>query len=603
MLKRLLGLRKTKEELEREAEHKKELEARVAFEKGVSTIKDLIAPPSMQVLPGYLLLGDLYTRTYFVIDYPRYLFTEWISPVVNLDMTMDVALHILPVESRKVMDRLKVTVARMEAQYSEMQEKGLVRDPQLETQYRDAEELRDRLQSGEEKLFQLGLYFTLYAHDLKTLDENAKRLETALGSQLVLTRPATLQMEQGLNSTLPLAYDEIGVLRNMDTDALSTMFPFVSSELTSDEGILYGLNRHTNGLVIWDRFNLENANSVIFAKSGSGKSYAVKLEALRSLMLGTEVIIIDPENEYQELAKAVGGSYLPLSITSDKRLNPFDLPVLKDEQDKKDALRSNIIILSGLLNLMLGKLTPKESNLLDRALIEAYSIKGITADPSTHHLEPPLMSDLEETLNSLEGGADMAEKLRKFTTGTFSGIFNQPTNVELENPFVVFNIRDLEDELRPVAMYIILHYIWGRIRQDIKRRILVVDEAWTMMKHEDSAQFLFGIAKRARKYYLGLTTITQDVEDFLRNKYGKAIVTNSSLTLLLRQHPAAVDAVVETFNLTEAEKYLLLNAEVGEGLFFAGSNHVALQVISSYNEHQLVTSKPQEIAEMKKEKL
>lgn len=569
------------------------------FRKGVSTIKDLISPSAFEVQYQHLRLGDQYLKTYFVYDYPRYLFTEWLSPIINFDITIDIGMHILPIDSKKVLDKLKINVARMEAQYNEHQEKGLVRDPTLEAQYRDAEELRDNLAAGSEKLFQFSLYLTIYGKELAELDRVSKQLEQALGGELVLIKPAFLQMEQGFDSTAPFGSDEIQVSRNMTTSSLATAFPFVSSELTSNEGIFYGLNRHTNGLVLFDRFQLENPNMVIFAKAGAGKSYAVKLEVIRSLMLGTEVIVIDPENEYEALCEAAGGSYLKLSVSAKKRLNPFDLPKILDE-DEVNALSSHISVLNGLMTLMIGKMTPKESNIMDRALAETYARKGITQDPSTHDYESPLMSDLQETLAALEGGQDMAEKLNKFTQGTFSGVFNEPTNIELDNPFVVFSIRDLEDQLRPIAMYIILNYLWQRIRTDIKRRILVIDEAWILMKFSDSAQFLYGIAKRCRKYYLGLTTITQDVDDFLSSDYGKAIVTNSSLTQLFRQHPAAVDQVAKTFNLTEAEKLLLLNSEVGEGLFFAGDSHVAIQVMASPNEDALVTTKPQEIEQKKK---
>jgi len=454
------------------------------------------------------------------------------------------------------------------------------------------------LSRGESKLFHFALYFTIYAKEKEELDEATKQLESALNSQLVYVKQANLQQEQGFDSCLPLCKDKLKILHNMDTSALSTCFPFVSSELSSNTGILYGINRHNNGLVLFDRFDLENANSVVLAKAGAGKSYSVKLEILRSLMLGTEVIIIDPENEYKKLCDAVGGSYLNLSLNSPKRINPFDLPKLANKEDSRDALRSNVITLHGLMKLIFGKLDAKQDDILDKALIETYASKGITSDPSTHHLKPPTMEDLQRVLLSITGGNELALMLRKFTSGSFAGLFNEQTNINLDNPFVVFSIRDLEDELRPIAMYIVLNYIWNKVKSEMTRRILVVDEAWYLLKHEDSAQFLFSIAKRARKYYLGLTTISQDVEDFLGSPYGKAIVTNSSLSLLLKQHPAAVDMVVKTFNLTEAEKYFLLNAEVGEGLFFAGLNHVAIQMMASYLEDQIVTTNPKQVLEM-----
>lgn len=578
-----------------------EIDAERVLKEGVAGIRDIIAPAAIQVEFNHVQLGGYFVRTFFVYSYPRYLYTDWLSPVINADFSLDTSMFIYPVNSKDILQKLRTKSAQVQSTLAEQQQKGLVRDPMLETAYQDVEELRDTLQKGEAKFFKSSLYFTIYSKTLEELDSRTSFLENLLGGQLVLTKQTFLQQEQGFNSTTPLCNNELMITKNLDTGALSTFFPFVSSELSRNEGILYGINRHTNGLVIFDRFNLENANSVVLAKSGAGKSYAVKLELLRYLMFGSEVIIIDPENEYESLSDAIGGAYLPLSINSDSRINPFDLPNVNQEnaEEAADHLRSNIIILHGLIKLMLGgKLGPLEDNLLDQALVQTYAGKGITKDPKTHNLKPPVMDDLVQVLTSMNGAEKMAESLKKYSEGTFSGLFNQQTNINLDNKFVVFSIRDLEEELRPFAMYMILNFIWGRIRSERKKRILAVDEAWILMKYEDSAQFLYSIAKRARKYYLGLTTIVQDVEDFLTSVYGKAIVNNSSLTLLLKQHPATVDLVSQVFNLTQAEKYFLLNAEVGEGLFFAGLNHVALQIVSSYQEDLLVTTNPEQLNQM-----
>lgn len=569
------------------------------YQQGVATIRDLIAPAALEINFTHLRLGNYYVRTLFTYAYPRYIYTNWLSPVINFDNTMEISMYIYPVESQAVLNNLRKRVAQMETVYSERQEKGLVRDPGLETAYQDAEELRDRLQRGEERYFQFSLYFTLYGETLEELDSLTKKLETTLGGKLVYTKPANLQMEQAFNATLPLGSDQLLITRNMNTGALSTAFPFASSELSMGTGILYGINRHNNGLILFDRFDLENANSVIFAKSGAGKSYTVKLEALRSLMTGTEIIIIDPENEYEALCGAIGGSYLNVGLNSDKRLNPFDLPSDTASEEAADHLRTNIIMLHGLLRLMMGTLSVEEDNILDKALAETYARAGITTDPATHTLPAPTMSDLQQVLQAIPGGASMALRLQKYTEGTFAGIFNQPSNVDLDNKFIVFNIRDLEEVLRPIAMYVILNFIWNRIKGDLKKRLLVIDEAWYLMKYEDSAQFLYSIAKRARKYYLGLTIITQDVEDVLDSKYGKAVVTNSSIQILLKQSPAAVDLIQKTFNLTDGEKYLLLESEVGEGLFFVGLNHVAVKVIGSYAEDQLITTDPRQLLEQR----
>lgn len=579
-------------------EKKKLLEAEKIYQQGLVTIRDLIAPSSMEIKYDCLRVEGLYAQTFFVYAYPRYLDTNWLSPVVNFDVTMDISQYIYPIDSAQIMNVLKKKVAQMQSSMRIAAEKGMVRDPALETALEDAEELRTQIQRGQEKFFQFGLYFTIYAEDEKKLSKVAKQLESILGGKLILTKKTELQVEHGFNACLPLCLDEIEVSRNMNTSPLSTTFPFSSSDLTSNEGILYGLNRHNDSLIIFDRFSLENANSVVFAKSGAGKSYCVKLEILRSLMLGVDVIVIDPENEYEALSQTVGGSYLRVSLTSDRRINPFDLPApLQDEElQPGDLLRSNIINLHGLLKIMLGGVNPSEESILDKALIDVYAIKGITmdlVDPS--EIPPPTMEDLYDVLSTTEGGQGLAQRLQKYTSGTYSGLFNKPTNVDLSAGLMVFSIRDLEDALRPTAMYIILNYIWNRVRSQLKKRLLVIDEAWTMMQYEDSAKFLFGLVKRARKYYLGITTITQDVEDFIKSPYGKPVVTNSSMQLLLKQAPSAIEILSKVFNLTEGEKYMILNSGVGQGLFFAGLKHVAIQVIASYTEDKIVTTNPEEI--------
>ncbi len=564
------------------------------YREGVVSLRDIIAPASFEVESNFLKIGKRYARTLFVFGYPRTLFTGWLSPLINIDEVIDISLNIIPVESKVVLDNLRKKVGQLEANYNINQEKGKVRDPGLEAAIQDAEELRDSLQVGSDRFFRFGLYITLYGKDLEELDLVGRKIESMLGSSLIYTKPATIQMEQGFNSTLPLGLDQLNVYRNMNTGALSTSFPFTTAELSQDDGVLYGINRHNNGLVIFDRFSLENANMVVFAKSGAGKSFAIKLECLRSLMMGTEVVIVDPENEYRTLCDAVGGSYLHLSLNSNTRVNPFDLPTTVDPEEAENALRANIIMLHGLLRLMAGEMNPTEEADMDMALINTYARKGITNDPLTHTAVPPVMSDLYNELNAMPGtGPALASRLRRFTEGTFSGIFSQQSNVELNNKFVVFNIRDLEDELRPIGMYIVLNYIWNRVKTDKRKRILVVDEAWQLLQYQDSAMFMFSIAKRARKYFLGLTTISQDVEDFLSTRLGRAIVNNSSLQLLLKQNPAAVDIVADTFKLTTEERSRLSQFPVGEGLFFAGMSHVILRILASPMEEQLISTNPQ----------
>lgn len=583
-------------------------EVQIAFQKGITALRDFIAPSSIEFKPTHFLIGTRYARTYYTYGYPHSVYTGWLSTIINLDEMMDISLMIYPVESQVVLESLRKKVGQLEAGIQIDAEKGRVRDPQKQAAILDAEEMRDKLQVGEERFFRLGFYFTVYGSSMDELEFVSHKVESILGQQLVYSKPATSQQEQGLNSTVPQLLDELQVRRNFSTGALSTSFPFTSADLSQEDGILYGINMHNSGLVIFDRFTLENGNSVVFAKSGAGKSFTVKLEALRSMMVGTEIFIIDPENEYQRMAEAVGGAYVRLSLNSAVRINPFDLPKVVDAEEADNALRNNLITLHGLLRLMMGgaqaqllgagasimpALSPAEEADLDAALIETYARAGITNDPLTHTALPPTISDLYDTLLHMGGsGPQLAQRLRKYTTGTFAGIFSQQSNIDINNPLVVFNIRDLEDELRPVAMYIVLNFIWNKTKSDQKRRILVVDEAWQLMKYEDSANFLFSLAKRARKYNLGITTITQDVEDFMGSRMGRAIVANASMQILLKQSPSAVDVLTDVFKLTSEERKRLSQFPVGQGLFFAGQNHVHIQVTASPTETSLITTNP-----------
>ena len=574
-----------------------------AFLTGITVLRDLMAPSSLELHTGYFRLGTKYGQTLYIYGYPRQLYTGWLSGFINADEVLDISMFIYPVETEVVMKNLRRKVTQLEASMNINSEKGKTRDPALEAAYQDAEELRDQLQLGAEKFFRFGFYITLYADSMDELNFVRNKIETMLGQQMIFSKVASAQQEQGLNATVPQMKDDLQIRRNMNTGAISTSFPFTSADLTQENGVLYGVNMHNNGLVIFDRFTLENANMVVFAKSGAGKSFTVKLEALRTMMMGSDVVIIDPENEYQKLSDAVGGSYIRLSLNSDTRINPFDLPRVIDSDEADNALRANIITLHGLFRLMLGGtsrgqqigLSPAEEADLDQALIDTYARAGITTDPLTHNSTPPTISNLYDTLVHMGGtGPQLAQRLRKYTTGTFAGIFSQQSNIDINNPMVVFNIRDLEDDLRPVAMYIVLSHVWNIVRTYQKKRMLIVDEAWQLMQYDDSANFLFSLAKRARKYYLGLTTISQDVEDFMGSKMGRAIVSNSSMQLLLKQSSSAVDVLSDVFKLTEEERKRLANFPVGQGLFFAGSNHVHIQIIASETEHKLITTNPNE---------
>lgn len=582
---------------------REQAEVEQAFLKGMTTLRDLIAPSSLEIHSAYFRIGTKYGRTMYVYGYPRRLYTGWLSGLINIDQVLDISMFIYPVDTAIVLKNLRKKVTQLEADMAINAEKGKTRDPAKEAALQDAEELRDELQVGSERFFRYGLYVTIYGDSLEELGYVQHSIETFFGQMLVYSKTASSQQEQGLNSTVPQMSDQLQIRRNMNTGAVSTSFPFTSADLTQENGILYGINMHNNGLVIFDRYTLENANMVVFAKSGAGKSFTVKLEALRSMMMGADILIIDPENEYQRLSDAVGGSYIRLSLSSDTRINPFDLPKVIDNEEADDALRANLVTLHGLLRLMLGGasansagigLSPSEEADLDQGLIDTYARVGITSDPLTHTSVPPTMGDLYDTLLHMGGtGPQLAQRLRKYTTGTFAGIFSQQSNIDINNNMVVFNIRDLEDELRPVAMYIVLSHIWNIVRTQQKKRMLIVDEAWQLMKYDDSANFMFSLAKRARKYYLGLTTITQDVEDFMGSKMGRAIVSNSSMQLLLKQSSSAVDVLGDVFKLTEEERKRLANFPVGQGLFFAGQNHVHIQIVASDTETGLITTNPQ----------
>ena len=580
---------------------KEKIELQIQEEIG---IKDIISPASIKVSSGYIEIGEELTKTFFIFSYPRYLSTGWFSPIINLDVPMDISLFLHPIETGMMLKKLRKKITEVQAEISEKEEKGIVRDPELETSYRDIEQLRDQLTTAQERMFQLGVYVTIYGKTKEELESIENNLRSVLESRLIYIKPALYQQKEGFDSTAPYGTDKLAVYTPMNTAPLSSIFPFVSFDLSSNQGILYGINRHNNSLILFDRFSLENANLVCFGTSGGGKSYLIKLEILRSLMIGTDVIIIDPENEYGPLSKAVGGSFFNISLGSENHINPFDLPLPREDEDPEDVLRSNIISLVGLLRIMLKGLTPEEDAILDGALTETYASKDITpySDPKTWQEHIPLAEDLLRVLESMEGSESLVIRIKKFISGTYSNFFNQPSNINMENKMVVFGIRDMEDELRPMAMFIIMKYIWSVIRAELKKRILVIDEAWWIMKNEDGASFLFGIVKRARKYWLGVTTITQDVNDFMKSEYGKPIITNSALQILMKQSSAMIGTVKETFNLTEEEKNILLSTPIGEGLFFAGQKHVLMRAVASYAEDQFITTTPEEVIKLRETK-
>lgn len=572
------------------------------YESANLELQDIVAPSALKIEPKSINLGEKIARTFFIISYPRFLTDNWFSPIINLDKVFDISIFVHPVDTSLALRQFQKKVAEVQSQIAVREAKGMVRDPMLDTAYQDLESLRDNLIQAQEKMFDVGVYLTIYADNDLELFKIENEIKSMLESKLIYIKPALFQQEEGFKSVIPTNTDLLNIHQKLNSEPLSSVFPFISFDLTSDKGILYGINRHNSSLVIFDRFSLENYNSVTFAKSGSGKSYATKLEILRSLMFDTDVIVIDPEREYEFLAETVGGRYFNISLSSDHHINPFDLPIPREDETAEDVLRSNIINLVGLFRLMLGGLTPEEDSMVDRAISETYAIKDITPESDFSNIEPPLLSDFEMVLSGMDGSDSIVQRLVKYTRGSWATFLNRPSNVDINKKFVVFSVRDMEDELKPIAMYIIMHYIWNAVRKNLKKRLLVVDEAWWMMKSEDTASFLYSIAKRGRKYYLGLSTITQDAADFLKSPYGVPIITNSSIQLLLKQSPTTIDMLQKTFNLTDEEKYLLLESNVGEGIFFAGLKHVAIKIIASYTEDQIITSDPSQILSNKKAK-
>jgi len=564
------------------------------------TLTDVIAPSAVSITPRGINVSGVNARVYYAVSYPRFLNDGWIEPVLNLAKELDVSIFVHPIDTAETLKKFQKKVAEVQSQINIKAEKGEVRDPQLEAAYRNLEELRDKLQQAEEKLFDVGFYIALYGDNESAVSKTENDIRGILDARLIAMKPALFQQEQGIRSVLPLANDELLVHSKFNSEPLSSFFPFTSFDLTSDTGILYGINRHNSSLVLFDRYSLTNYNSVTFATSGAGKSYGLKLEILRSLMFGTEVIVLDPEREYEYLADATGGRFFNISLSSNHHVNPFDLPPPADDEDPRDVLRTHVIELVGLFRLMLGGLTAEEETLIDLAIQETYALKDITGDTNFGDMEPPLLTDFEMVLAGMDGSTSLITRLQKYTSGTWSGFMNKPTNVDINQKFIVFSLRDMEDELKTIAMYIITNFIWGSIRRRLAKRLMVIDEAWWMMKSEDTASFLFSLAKRGRKYYLGIATITQDVDDFLRSPYGVPMITNSSIQLLMKQSPTAIDNIQKTFNLTDEEKFLLLESNVGEGIFFAGLKHIAIKIIASYTEDQIITSDPSQLLQIKR---
>lgn len=570
--------------------------------RAIDEFLDFIAPSAIQITTNYIQINKRFARTLYLSDYPRFLSVGWLSPLINLNETIDISIFLHPTDTGAVLKDLTKRLARIKAEIAERQEKGIISSPLLEAAEKEIDDMRNELQEGKERIFRLGCYLTIYSESLEKLKELEEIVVAILTNTLVVSRVAALLQDKGFTTTLPIALDELYITKLMTTSALSTSFPFISADLTDDKGILYGVNLDNNSLIIFDRFSLENANTIVIGKSGGGKSYACKLEILRWLMFDVDVFVIDPENEYEYLSQTVDGSYFKISLTSPHHINPFDLREPEEGETVGQIIQENIIDLAAILKIMLGGFSSEEDALVDRAIRETYASRDITPETPLKGKTVPTLSDLQAVLDNIQGAESVSRRLEKFTRGRFSGFFNQQTNIELGKKLVVFNIRDMEEELRPAAMYIIINYVWKQIRLELKKRLLFIDEAWWLLQFEESAQFLLSLAKRARKYYLGLTTITQDVNDFIKSRFGEPILTNSSLQLLFKQSPTSIEETKRVFGLTDSEKNLLLETRVGQGLFFAGTKHVSIQVEASYSENQIITSDPEEILKIREAK-
>ena len=578
------------------------------FARGTRSLADLLAPAAVEVARDHVRLEYQYARVLAVVGYPRTVSPGWLVPILEFEHPIEVSFHIHPLESASIVKLLGHKLVQLQSSRLVDLRSGRLADPEREVAFEDAERLRDALQRGEQRVFSVSLYVLLRAGSQRVLDDLTRRVETTLDGMLAHSRVAILEQERAFRACMPTARDDLLVYRNLDTSSLATTFPFTSSSLSMERGVVYGVATRSQSPVIVDPFDasLENANLAVFAMAGAGKSYFVKLMALRNLLAGVDFLIVDPENEYGGVCSAADGQFIRLASTSAHHLNPFDLPPPgATATDAPDPVAEQVTAMLGLLNLMLaergGSLDPYERSVLDRSIYDAYAAVGITADPATHTRPAPVLADLQTSLEASrdDAAAGLAARLRRYTRGSLAGgLFAGQTNVALNRRLVVFNIQTLEEELRPVAMHLIANFVWNRVRRERRPRLLVIDEAWSLLRYAEGGEFVSGVARRARKHYLGLVTITQDAADFLRSDHGRAVLVNAAMKLLLKQDATTVDAVAEAFQLTTDERQYVLAANKGEGLLFARGARMALSIEASPAEHRLATTAPRELAEL-----
>ena len=565
------------------------------YTKTITDFKTHMAPSYWKAETTSINVSGILGKCYYTASYPTYMDTLWTRDILALHSKRDWSFFLYPEDDTEIQGVLKKKTTQLRAELSDAMQKGITVDKEMEQQYKDIEMIRDKLSTKEERYFELSNYFTVYENTDTALHETSKKYEQKIGGFGVRVKAANHRMDEGFTSTLPLAIDDLGISRSSVTTSLAGSFPFISNDLVSPTGILYGVNMHTWGLVIFDRFNskLPNMNSVILATSGAGKSFTVKLEILRYLLNGVDIIVIDPENEYKQLVDVVWGTYVNIATNSQQCINPFDIPpkIGDVEYGKWDLLRSQIMNLIGLIQIMIGGTTPEEEALLDKALQNTYALKGFSLEEEEYEgKQPPIMEDLMNTLEGMDGGDKMSLKISKYVNGTFGKLFNNYTNVDIGNSLTVFSIRDLEDALKTPAMFNVLNFIWTKVRSQKKQRLLICDEAWILLQNKTSASFLFGLIKRARKYGLGITTISQDIEDFVKSEFGKPIISNSSFQILLKQSTTSIKSLNGLLGLSEAEQQRLISWGVGEGLIFAGNKHIAVKITASPSEINFITT-------------
>jgi len=566
----------------------------LSFHCGEQDQLDFVTYAGLEEQPDHLLVDGRYIKTMYISGYPYTASSGWLNHLINFNHNIDISYHIEPVDANLALPKLNRKITELTSTKWAMERSGRIIGADLLDPLESATELRDKIQRGQENLFQVSLYITLSAKTLTELDKTIKLLETVLAARLFYTKPATFQQIESLQSVLPRGDNLLGQKRNLDSSSAALTFPFISSELVQESGILYGINRSNSSLVILDRFALPNANSILFAQSGAGKSYTAKVEILRHLMQGTRVIVIDPEREYRQLSNSVGGAYIKLSVHSKEKINPFDLSV--NSFNESDYFADHVQSLTEIISLMAEGLTPEEKSVIDRAILKTYQKAGWSGRKTkkVKNKSYPLFKDFYNQLKILKQ-TKLCRRLEKYTGGSLAKVFDEQTNIELDNRLVVFDTKDLPESIRQIMHLVIAQFVQNQVKSNPCKRLLVIDEAWALLEHEESARFVASLVRRARKYYLGVSIISQQANDFLGNVYGRAIASQSALRILMRQDTTTIKGVASEFRLSEYEQKFLLTCERGEALIVADQHHVAVKVMASEEEHPLITTDPAEV--------